>query len=106
MKTKVLLDLDGVLADFYKQWYAYNLKWERKHPQGEFYLHKLHVGLTWEESCRCLTATFWETLPWMPDGKEILTLLESRFGQENIFLCTSNQVDSAGVAAYGKVQWI
>lgn len=102
---KCLLDLDGVLADFHAHWHAHNPQYKYKYPNGTWSIAEVY-GITWEESCRCLdNLEFWETIPWMPDGKEILALLESTFGKE-ICLLTSNQVDRADIAAMGKVRWI
>jgi hypothetical protein len=103
---KCLLDLDGIVADFHTQWYRYHPEHSRVDPKGEWFLHKLH-GITFEESCKKLDLSFWETIPWTVDGREIVTLLEETFGQDNICILTSNNVQpGADIAAMGKVRWI
>lgn len=47
---------------------------------------------------------FWSKLEWHSDGKEILEIVESRFGRENIVLCTS---PSSNYGCHdGKLRWI
>lgn len=104
---KCLLDLDGVLADFQSGWYQANPQYIRPEPwpNGVWSLSEVH-GITFEQSCSSLSANFWSNLPWMPDGRMILKILENHFRPENICILTSNHVTYAAVAAFGKVHWI
>lgn len=104
---KVLLDLDGVLADFHNHWYSVQPTLTRPEPwpNGLWSLAKIH-DISFELSCKGLDIDFWRTIPWMEDGKEILASLEEFFGKRNICILTSNHVTDAATAAMGKVQWI
>jgi len=103
---KCLLDLDGIIADFHQQWHTMmGIPYPNPWPAGVWSIAQVH-GISWKDSCRGLNVNFWNSIPWMPDGREILTLLEEKFGKENICILTSNHVDDAATAAYGKVQWI
>jgi len=106
MKT-VLLDLDGVIADFHTHWHTYYPECPRPNPwpKGVWALADAH-GVSWQYTCERLGLKFWRTIPFMFDARDILNLLESKYKRENIYLCTSNHVDDAGTAAKGKVEWI
>ena len=104
---KCLLDLDGVLCDFHTHWHKFHPPhlYPDPWPAGEWSIAKVH-GLQWTDTCKNLNLDFWTTMPWMQDGCKILALLESYFGQENICILTSNHVEDAATAAFGKVKWI
>jgi 5'(3')-deoxyribonucleotidase len=102
---KCLLDLDGVIADFHTAWYQKFNQFQRPDAKGTWSIAKLH-NITFEESCQGLDIEFWKNIPWMYDGKIILTLLEDAFGKKNISILTSNHVVDTRSAAYGKVRWI
>jgi len=107
---KCLLDLDGVLTDFraashgfYDVPYSYD---EYPYPYGVWdYLPILlsSLGMTADEFWGGLTTDFWATLPWTPDGREILALVESYFTKGNICLLTTPTFSQS---AAGKMKWI
>jgi len=49
------------------------------------------------------TSDFWAGLRWTHDGKEILSMLEEKFGKENIFLLTTPMPNPG--SGTGKMQW-
>lgn len=104
---KCYLDLDGVLVDFtgpahkvhgiefsYDTWpYAYG-SYACYPPPG------FGVKEWWDK----FDGDFYEHLPWMLDGKEILALVEKAFGKENICILTSTTLEPT--VAAGKIKWI
>ena len=106
---KCFLDIDGVLVDFlggacefHKIPYSYN---EYPFAYGEWdVLPPPTLSLSTREFWDVLDADFWANLDWMPDGKDMLALAESVFGEENICLLTCPTLSSACVA--GKIDWI
>ena len=106
---KCLLDLDGVLTDFMSaahQFHGLPYSYEDyPYPLGEWdCLPPATANMTPQEFWGRLGADFWANLPWMPDGKAILCLLETYFGPENICLLSSPTGLAESVS--GKVRWI
>lgn len=101
--------MDGILVDFmsgahkyfglpysYEE-YPYELgDWDCIPPTG--------MKITPEEFWESLDEDHWANLPWMPDGKEILAVIESYFPKEHICLLTSPTLSPS--CASGKVRWI
>jgi 5'(3')-deoxyribonucleotidase len=93
MIRRALLDLDGVLLDFQKG-VANALGRENNHydkPEawGIWETWKV-MGISEHVFWEALDSyEFWATLEWMPDGREILELVESYFGKPNIAIMTS-----------------
>lgn len=101
---KVILDLDGVLVDFAK---------------GACKELDVPEPILWPEDGDIVSALeldpsdfwdhisysdFWKNLDWMPDGHEILEVLENHYGEENICICSSPT--NCSEAAKGKMEWI
>ena len=105
--NKCLLDLDGVLANFHSHWHTFHPEYKElvPWPAGEWSIGKAH-GISWEQTNVNIGMEFWISMPWMTDGKEILSLVEKHFGPKNICVLSSNWVAQADIAAAGKVQWI
>ena len=62
------------------------------------------VGLQLDQVNDICTSDFWAGLDWMPDGKEILELIEDEFGYDNIYLLTTPMPN---VGSYdGKIRWV
>ncbi len=106
MTPTVALDLDGVLVDFTG---AACLAHNRPNPyeiEGATDYHMERIwGITQEEFWRPLRGfDFWANLPWISDGREILRIVEERFGRENIILLSKPY--SSPESASGKVEWI
>lgn len=105
---KCLLDLDGVLVDFCGPAHTYhNLPYstgdDYPYPKGLWNIDTL-MPITQEEFWKPLGREFWANLPWMPDGKRILSLLEWVFSRENICICSCPAKDP--LTATGKLDWI
>jgi len=99
---QVMLDMDGVLTDFVRAAYSFHNKEYKDYPSGEWHVEKV-MGLkpsefwTFEEE-------FWAHMPWMPDGEQILKIIEDIVGIDNICLLTSPIRNSNSLS--GKMEWI
>jgi 5'(3')-deoxyribonucleotidase len=99
-----LLDLDGILVDFYqgtKDLLQLPDSWNL--PPGEWDVCKV-LNQSLEEITKNMDEKFWANLSWMPDGREILKMVENHFGQDNVILWTS-PLDREGCME-GKRKWI
>jgi 5'(3')-deoxyribonucleotidase len=106
---KCLIDLDGVLVDFmtgahnfhgipysYEN-YPYELgKWDCLPPTTS--------SLSTEEFWDRLDENFWASLDWMPEGKQILAVVEDFFPKEDICILTTPTLNPSCTA--GKIRWI
>lgn len=103
---RVHLDLDGVLVDFVGGFQrALGLKPPDPWPAACYDSFAAHGLKETSELWNTFdTEDFWANLDWMPDGLNILRILESKFRKENIAICTS-PTRNPGCAA-GKVRWI
>lgn len=105
---KCVLDMDGVFVDFHRgvrelfgiSQSAYDAL---PRPLGWTWVWDL-TGLTEEEFWKRLSAEWWEHLPWTPEGKEIVAILESYFGPENI--CIGSDHSGRAFVVDGKQRWI
>lgn len=106
---KFMVDLDGVLADFMSHAHKFhNLDYSYEdypYPMAEWDCLPPESGrLTTEQFWDALDEDFWASTPWMPDGQEILDVIESYAGPKEICLLTA-PTRSPGCAA-GKMAWI
>lgn len=99
----VLLDLDGVLADFLGgclQQHGWNdldpakVQWEFWHGKG------MSDADFWESK----DFNFWVNLPKTVDGLEILNVVERQVGRHNVFICSSPCLTRGCTA--GKALWV
>jgi 5'(3')-deoxyribonucleotidase len=88
-----LLDMDGVLVNFVQG--TLDLHGIKKTPEevfndhkGEFHLSKI-LKMPQEVFYKDMGQDFWSSLKWLPDGRKVLSLCESTFSKENIYLCTA-----------------
>lgn len=88
-----LLDMDGVIAHFIRGWL--NLRGFAEHEdhyyagrEGTWWFNEL-VGVSVEDFWAGIDEEFWATLPWTPDGRQILDAVEQTFGRENVVIVTS-----------------
>ena len=102
MVTKVFLDIDGVLS----MWNERVRNWfdvDYKDPEDFFAVHKL-LGITEEELFKIIdNMHFWRDMPKWPEADEVVFLLESKFGPENICMLTSCPYPNAII---GKELWV
>ena len=97
MIEKVFLDMDGVLTNFNKPiCKEFNLPY----PPTEY---EFFEDIRQDVNDFC-DIGFWEYLDWMPNGKEILELVESFFPQSKIYLIT-RPMDNPGCWT-GKYLWV
>lgn len=98
------LDMDGVLVDFVSG----SLRYHGKHlPMSEVrWEFPKQVGFsgTWAaEFWDKLDFDFWANLEWTPEGRDLLWVVEQKFG-DNVILMTS-PCDTPG-SVEGKIAWI
>jgi 5'(3')-deoxyribonucleotidase len=100
----VFLDVDGVLANFDKRAFeALGLPYSPDHPALQMWKWHEYFGLNSDELDSVCTVDFWSGVQWMPDGREILKVVEEAFG-EDIYLLTAPMSNSG--SATGKVLWV
>lgn len=97
---RIYLDMDGVIV---------NMRDGIVNLYGQKFLDELDASQTtdtdlWEHVHRVCGTNFWADLDWMPDGQDILTALEERFGRANISLCTKPTKYASSLD--GKHAWI
>lgn len=96
------LDLDGVLVDFTKGVLAFHKREDFPYKSLDWDFDK-KLGLTPEQFWGGLGYDFWVGLDWTLEGKEILKLVESKFG-DSIAIITSPP--KTGGAVEGKMGWV
>lgn len=96
---KIFLDLDGVLVNFNK---AATAIVEVKYPPKEWWWFRSNEEF--EKVNKGCTIEFWQNLEWMPDGKEILEIIERYITPKNIYLLTTPMPNPE--SATGKLLWI
>ncbi len=108
-RTKVFLDMDGVLTNFVDACCeAHGKKSPYSDPKsfGIFNMEKLWnitVSEFWAPLDK-LGRPFWENMGKMPDADEIVKTLEEEFGRSNICILTSPSYDPGCIP--GKREWI
>lgn len=102
---KVILDMDGVLTNFYKGVCdAFGKSSELKGKISYDFWNSWDDKTTRDQINAICNKDFWRNLEWHDEGKEILEILESAYGAENIELVT-RPMDHAG-SWNGKKLWI
>ena len=97
------VDLDGVLVDFNKgvlrAFDCEDLEW----PAGVRDVHKV-LGISKNQFWSRLNEDFWANLPMMDDAREILSLVEAKFGRMNVCILSSPSMDPRCLS--GKAKWL
>jgi FMN phosphatase YigB (HAD superfamily) len=100
------LDLDGCLVDF-TAGVLRQFALPADTPITSWHFDRqlaARLGLSRESFWQALGEDFWRCLPWMADGRQLLTEVEGTFGVANVFLLSSP------CATYGcregKHQWV
>ena len=107
---KCLLDLDGVLVDFMKgahEFYGLPYSYDcypYEYATWDCMPPKDVTSMSPREFWDGLTAEFWASLEWMPDGKDILALIERYLPQSDICILTTPTLNHSSIA--GKICWI
>lgn len=93
MPRRCFVDLDGVLVNMIKGvekvFGLYNFLYTKTEHLGVWDIWKLlniPEELFWD---KIDFYGFWSDLEWMPDGREILSIIENHYGKENIAIMTS-----------------
>jgi len=103
---QVLLDMDGVLTDFVKHIC-------QLHNRPNPFLHGENRGLFEMDKIWGMSASdfwspcgydFWSTMDWMPDAQDILGVLDSAVGTDNVCLLTAPCATAGCVE--GKRDWV
>lgn len=107
MSKLILIDLDGVLVDWMghvtrhfqlpKDFYFEPGVWDTVPVMLE------HLNIDKEEFWEKQTAEFWATIPWLPDGQEILVNCMWVIGVNN---CRFVTTPANGKSAHGKLWWM
>ena len=102
---KCLLDMDGVIVDFVGGACSY-FDIDNPYSSGHHGYNDivLRTGLTDEEFWNHLGANFWANLNPTPEWQDILEIVESRFGIDNVCLLTSPCTNVECME--GKMRWI
>lgn len=103
MPVKVRLDMDGCIADFTGHAFAAHGKPVPDRPEWEM---GQSFGITLAEFQEPMTFDFWATIPWTPEGKDLLAGLEAIFGREVIRLVTSPFTGGPPGCWEGKHAWL
>lgn len=109
---QVYLDMDGVLTDFGTPTAAlFGVAWppaDRQRWGPSLWDMPTTCGCTRDEWLAAIATAgeaFWEGLPWSDIGKDLLRELESRYGCENVHICTSPLLHSLSSLS-GKHKWL
>jgi hypothetical protein len=105
---RCLVDLDGVLVNFISGWEKlHGITLNKPWPVGIYDMPTVYdfpIERFWDG----MTEQFWVDLPFMPDGREILAIIESCFDKKDICLIsrTPYYVGFHSKGAGGKIGWI
>ncbi len=100
---RVLVDLDGVLVDFFGSMAkALNLPWEPRDCRGEYDPGRMFALPT--DLFSLFGPDFWEAADPMPDGLAILKAACDAVGRDQVWLCSSPTHESS--SAMGKLRWV
>jgi len=104
---KVLLDLDGVLVDFYRGVFdlegCHDYFTDPTH-HGVYSLPLSLWGMTTKEFWSKLDYNFWVNLKPTAECYQIIEMLESKFGRKNICILSTPTLHPSCIA--GKLTWI
>ena len=90
MIKTVFLDIDGVLVSFRRGIAnALGKPYDYATMSDKWHFWEDWPSITFEEVNDACTFDFWQYLPWMYDGREILRAITDTFGLEKIYLLTS-----------------
>ena len=101
---RVLLDLDGVITDFRRPAVAAHFRPPEDYSGPMRYAVHEDLGMTAEQFWQPLDYSFWVNLPFGPDGRSILAVVEQVFGPERVCILTSPPLNHHATSA--KPWWI
>lgn len=103
---KILLDMDGVIADFVGHFcntYGVSNPYVHEKNLGCWDIARV-MGLSNNQFWSRCTLEFWETIPKTEEADNLVLFLEDRFGRKNISLLSSPGIDPSSMV--GKHRWI
>ena len=113
MINTVFLDMDGVIVNFlgglhkalgvpysYEDYPYEKGKWNMLTDIKPFD----DIPATFEQCNDCCTATFWDNLEWMHDGRDILQAIMNTLGLEKVYFLTTPMPNLE--SASGKMMWV
>lgn len=102
------LDMDGVLVDFYKGWFEHHYGSEHNRESFEPGNYDLMdaMGMDVHQFWEGIGDDFWINLEWMPNGKQILEVVESYFTDICLVTQSPPSAEYTHIGLSGKVQWI
>ena len=104
--NRILLDMDGVLSDFISGACSVHSKsdpYEGGCNLGDYDIAAL-LEMTPGDFWLPMGKDFWASLPPFPEAFELVAFLESLFGQENICILSSPNLNPESMQ--GKLEWI
>ncbi|MEK6878867.1 MAG: hypothetical protein AABY22_04630, partial [Nanoarchaeota archaeon] len=103
---KVLLDLDGTVVDFVAGMCKAHNRPDPYDDEENFGIFDMSTiwGMSNTEFWKNANSEFWSNLSWLNDGKQILSLVESYAGAENVCILTAPSLNED--SATGKFRWI
>lgn len=99
--TLCLLDMDGVLVDLHSTIFR---KFGIDKPEDKTLWNNGELLISNEELWAGTDAEWWASLPWTPEGQELLDLCVSYFGRDRIVICTKPAPHPG--SADGKLLWL
>lgn len=103
-----MIDLDGVIADFIggacKVHNVPNPYLDKKNRGPDFWDIEKVLNIPSDKFWKDMEEDFWENLSFTPEGSEILSIVESYFGEENCCLLTTPSYNVG--CSTGKMKWI
>ena len=101
----IMLDIDGVLANFRKGVHeAFNKPYDYSTLSPKWYFWDDWSDVTTKMVNDICIIKFWQNLPWMHDGYDILTAIEYKFAPTQIYLLTTPMPNVE--SATGRWLWI
>lgn len=99
---KILVDMDGVLVNFAEHILkVHKIEYEYEKLTGDLRESHFYNKM---DSWYNLPSTFWETIPWLPEGKELIEYIIAKYGIDNTVICTAPSRGAESI--YGKIKWV
>lgn len=95
------LDMDGVIVDLHR---IIHEKFGITDSKDKIDWNNGNLGLPNDVVWAGTDNQWWADLPWLPDGRLLLSICQSFFGKDNIVICTK-AAKSVGCIE-GKVMWL
>ena len=100
-RTKLYLDLDGVLAEFHDSAFRF---FGREISRPRRYNIAKSLDMESDELWKALDYNFWANLPWTHEGEELFAEVKKLLPLENIFILTSPTWAEGCMS--GKADWV